>query len=467
MVNFFKYTDPLRIITLLLILLVLRIPFYLTDIPVTYQELDWMLIGEKLADGFILYKDVWTNLEPLSGIVYSFLIGLFGKSLGALRVTGTILIYLQAVFFNYMCNRMVLYNEKSSFPGLFYILFSCLFIDFYSLPPVLLSLTFILPAIYLTIIQIKFKTSDEGLLYLGILIAIASLFYLPNLILFPFFLLVLLLFTSLSFRKVLLASTGFLLPMSILAMYHMFSDSFEELIHNLFLSILTLPAINYSSYSVFLAITALPFLLLLIAFVILNNRSGYINFQFNCIKSMLILLVGGICTIFISRAVSPSQLYILVPIFAFFSAHVFLLATGKILPNLFFWLTILYIPVFNIIFLTKQHSHEIREKLFTGPIPSKYEASIAGKKILVVGNEPAFYLNSSLATPYYNWNLAKRHFNDFDNMKHIAALYLNFKKDLPEVIIDRENRMEKIFYRIPVLAEEYYKSGELYILKTK
>lgn len=468
MVNFFKYTDPLRIISLLFILLILRIPFYLTDIPVTYQELEWMLIGEKLSAGFTLYKDVWTNLEPLSGTVYSFLTGIFGKSLSALRISGTILVYLQAVFFNYMCNRMALYNEKSSFPGLFYILFSCLFIDFYSLPPVLLSLTFILPAIYLTIIQVKFKTSDEGLLYLGVLIAVSSLFYFPNMILFPFFLFVLLLFTSLSFRKILLTSTGFLLPLSVLSLYHLFSDSFEELNHNLFLSFFALPVTTYSSYTVFLIVAALPLLLLFIAFVVLNNRSGYINFQFNGIKSMLILLVGGTCTILISRTISPSQLYILVPIFAFFSAHIFLLATGKILPKLFFWFTILCIPALNGVFLNN-YSSELRESLYVGPVPAEYEAVITGKKILVVGHDPGLYLNSSLATPYYNWSLAERHFGDFGNMKHLSALYLNFKKDLPYVIIDRENKMEKIFFHIPILEKEYQKSGKepIYILKEK
>lgn len=466
MVNFFKYTDPLRIISLLILLIIFRLPFYIAGIPLTYPELDWLTIGEKLADGFTLYRDVWTSLEPLSAIVYSSLITLTGKSALTLRVSGTILVYLQAIFFNYMCNRMSLYNEKSSYPALFYILFSCLFLDFYSLPPVLLSLTFLLPAIYLTIIQIKYKTSDEGLLYLGLFLSLTALCYAASVILLPFFIFILLLFTTLSFRKVLLTLTGFLLPLCVLCLYHVYIGSFEDLIYNLFLSLTTLPTTHYTSYTLLFQVASLPLTLLLISFIAFSNRSGYINFQFNGVKSMLIILLGGICAILISHVVSPSLLYILVPSFAFFSAHVFLLISGKIIPNILLWLSLLATPFMNLIALN-QKSPDTLKTLYLQPAADEPEITMEGKKVLVVGDEPAFYLRSKLATPYYDWELSKRHFNDFDNMKNIAALHRNFRKDLPEVIIDKENRMEQIFYRIPVLAKEYRKLDKkpVYLLK--
>lgn len=92
---------------------------------------------------------------------------------------------------------------------------------------------------------------------------------------------------------------------------------------------------------------------------------------------------------------------------------------------------------------------------------------IANKKLLVIGEDMDYYKNNSLATPYLDWRLAKRELSDLNNYENVSNIYENFRKDLPDIIIDEKKVMGNIFNRIPFLKESYLRVGKTDIYTRK
>lgn len=469
MVNFFKYSGPVRYTFLLILLLLLRVPFFVKGFPLLYPELEWMIAGEKLAEGFTLYKDLWISLEPFSAFTYYAMVGLFGKHLFIFHLLGTALVFVQALLFNYMCNRMSIYNERSTFPGLFYILFSSIFVDFFTLSPVLMAMTFVLLAFYVIIIQVKYKTSQEGMLYLGLFTSIGFLFYLPILVLLPFFVVIISVFSTLSFRKFLLILIGFLLPIILVTTYYFILNSAEDLWQNLFVAFLHEDRNTYVPIAGIVLPLILPVALLLTSFVVLSGRTNYVNFQFNIIKMFLLLLIAGGLTVLFTRDFITYQLYLLIPVLSFFSAHIFVLVRKKLPLLIGFWAIIILVPVINAA-MTYDSSGQYLAMMKVDEAAESFTPDLSGRKILVLGHkEPSLYKNSSLATPYYSWDLSKRHLLHTNNMNNLAKIYKNFQNDLPEIIIDPQHVMDTVFYRIPILEKKYKKleGKPVYLIKSE
>jgi hypothetical protein len=70
-----------------------------------------------------------------------------------------------------------------------------------------------------------------------------------------------------------------------------------------------------------------------------------------------------------------------------------------------------------------------------------------------------------LATPYLDWELSQAHFAYLDSYASMIAIYKNFEKDLPEIIIDETGFAEKLFAKISILHKSYTKQGKFYFLK--
>jgi hypothetical protein len=468
LVIFFKYTDSLRIALLFIVLLLLRIPFLYLGFPLTLPELEWLTVGEKLANGFMLYRDLWVRLEPFSAYTYFILVSVFGKSVIALRICSLLLVYLQAIYFNYLCNRLSLYNEKSTYPALFYIVFSTLFIDFLSLPPVLLALTFLLFAFHSCILQIKFKPSNTGILYLGVFLAIATLFYQPILVFIPIFIFSMLLFTTLNFRRFVLMFIGFSIPYLFFILYYFIFDSLDKLIDILPTGLDMFSSINYISISSIFPILILPIIVILASLIEIASRSNYINFQYSIFKFMLLGLLAALGTVFLSDTFSAFNFFIFVPFIAYFSSHFFLLNKKSLFLKISFWVIIVLTPGLTA-FYRFYESGKYIDALIVKNTEKTYPINLKNKKLLLLGTDPAAYYNARLATPYYQWELAKYRFSTLNSMESLSEIYKDFNKDMPEVIIDQKGIIPQVFYRIPLLEKKYRKLEEhpVYILENQ
>ena len=95
-------------------------------------------------------------------------------------------------------------------------------------------------------------------------------------------------------------------------------------------------------------------------------------------------------------------------------------------------------------------------------------SGLKDKKIWVTGDSISYYLNAKVSSKYLNWEVSRI---DFDNTKEFVAIESirkSFHKEMPEIIIDQNRIMPKIFKRIPSLATHYQeqKTG-YYILNRK
>ena len=122
LIQFFKINDPLRIAYFFLIGLIIRSIAIIWVIPMLNPEFQWMLVGEKLAEGFILYNGLEDHIPVLSGFFYWLMSELFGRSHLAHLILSSVLVFFQAVIFNLAINKSDLFNEKTYVPGLLYII---------------------------------------------------------------------------------------------------------------------------------------------------------------------------------------------------------------------------------------------------------------------------------------------------------------------------------------------------------
>ncbi len=182
----------------------------------TVQELNFMLVGEKIADGAAMYSQVWETTAPLSAMVYGALDLIFGRSQVAYIIGAWLLICIQVFFFNRLVLSNKVYNENTYIPGLIYGILASLNPDFFSLTPVLMATTFLLPALNNIFSHIEVRAKrDEQILYIGLYVGLAYLFYLPMVIIGLGVLVVFVLFTGTVTRRYLMLIYGLLLPLDI------------------------------------------------------------------------------------------------------------------------------------------------------------------------------------------------------------------------------------------------------------
>ena len=76
-------------------LLAIRLPFLLNEGLLQAAELKWLLLGQKMGEGNLLYADIWDNTAPLAAGVYWLLDVLFGRSAMAHHVVSLLLVWVQ------------------------------------------------------------------------------------------------------------------------------------------------------------------------------------------------------------------------------------------------------------------------------------------------------------------------------------------------------------------------------------
>ena len=138
MLSFFRINDPYRLAFVLVLLLIFRLPFIIYGIPLTLPELKWMLVGEAMANGKMLYRDIWENIGPLSAFIYQSVDFLFGRSQLAYQLISLILVFIQAVIFNRLLLINKAYNENSYVPALIYTICMSMTFEFLTLSPILI-----------------------------------------------------------------------------------------------------------------------------------------------------------------------------------------------------------------------------------------------------------------------------------------------------------------------------------------
>ena len=196
MLNFFKINDPSRLIVIFLGLLSLRVLLTFQGLSLTLFELKWLLLGQRSAEGFSMYEEIFDYTGPLSVFFYRIIDNVFGKSQQAHHIISTIWLFLNAIIFNSLLRRNKNFSENSDLPALFFVLFAASIPDFMALSPQMMSMTFILLGFYNILERIANEDTDDLFLYAGIYLGIATLFYPPAGVFFFVFLISFFLFST-------------------------------------------------------------------------------------------------------------------------------------------------------------------------------------------------------------------------------------------------------------------------------
>jgi hypothetical protein len=250
-------------------------------------------------------------------------------------------------------------------------------------------------------------------------------------------------------------------------MYFYWFDALDKFYSNFLFANIFAPAGKYIDLTDFLIIAALPTVYLIFSFFKLFEATRYTSIQVRYQQIIFFMLVtAAVSWIFVNKRM-PYQLIIFVPFAAFFLSHYFLLMQRKIFAESLFFIFLCYIFVTSLgsVYQIIVPSFVNYESLLVHDTP--YEERVKNKKILVLGDDLQHYKNASLATPYLNWKLAKFHFDDPFYYDNLTDIFVNFKKDLPEVIIDENGAFKNIINSIPSLRELYQEqdTSNIFILK--
>jgi hypothetical protein len=144
LLSFFRVNARYQTISLVVFFLLLRLPFFLGGAPLLIPELSWMLVGEQMGRGFMLYRDVWDNVSPFSGLTYWLIDSIFGRTQWVYQLAAMAVSIIQLLYFNYVIHSREVFPERTFLPGALYALFLNISFDMGTLSPMLLATTFLL-----------------------------------------------------------------------------------------------------------------------------------------------------------------------------------------------------------------------------------------------------------------------------------------------------------------------------------
>lgn len=432
----------------------MRMPVYLVGLPELIPELQWMLVGEQINKGFVMYSEIWDNTAPLSALVYAGLDKVFGRSQTVYQLAALAVASFQVIYFNVMINNRDVLTKRNYVPGLIYVLFLNISFDCCTLSPVLMATTFVLMSFGTMVRQISRLQSTDEVFEIGFLIGLASLFYPPACFFILWAMASLVFFSGATIRQYSLSVFGFLFPLLLTALFFYLDGTYSAFSRNFISSVFQIRQYNLNDFKSLFVTLLIPFALGILGFLRLVNTFGFNNFQVRCQQVMMLWAIAGILSIGLMPFLAPMQFIIFVPALAFFTINFFNTFKKQWLAEIIFLgvLGAILLIHYQAVYATGSEGFVQLKNLKLG---KNQDGKIKNKRVLVLGDGMEEYKNNYAATPYLNWNLAKYELENLDNYDNVISILRNFEKDSPDIIIDKVNLAPKLFKRIPALERRY------------
>jgi hypothetical protein len=459
LLGYFRINDPYRLVIIFFLVMLLRLPYLISSEWLSIPELRWLLVGETLNEGDLLYVDILDDIGPLSAYVYSVLNFLFGRSQLAIQIFGLILFCFQVFYINHLALKHKMYNENNYLPALFYGILGLSSFNLITLSPIMMGLTFILFSLngLLTQIESRNKT-DANLINIGIFTGLALLFYIPFFWMLLVHMIILLFFTNTLGRRYLLMIYGVLVPVSIIWLIYIWQGETKAFYANYFFSIFAGNAENLLGKNTLLILFGFTILLYLISSIKILNGLGFNIFQVRIQKTMFFvsLVILGIWFLYSNQ--SGEEMIMFLPWVAFFLSHFFLSIRNRLKRELTF-----FIYMFSIIALYLGftfHLFSLDQLIKFSPALIKIENTseqpiYANQKILVLGTDIQPYYFGKVSTPYFNWEISKKELENLNYYDNLEQIDRKIRSDMPDYIIDQVGLAPRIFERIPLLGKEF------------
>lgn len=434
--------------------------FLTADLPLLSNELEWMLIGQKLNEGLHLYNEVLTQIGPLSSYFYQLVDASFGNKQLVYEIIAGVVVYIQILLFNFMVNKRNLFNEKNYIPALLYLVLMSISFDLMKLSPSLLANTFVIMGVNSVLSQIEKRDGvGDDIFESGLFFGIATLFHHPAFVFILWALLVLFLYTGINIRQSFMVLLAFLLPLLFMYLLFYFNGKDIDFVNIWLLNFNSFVRLTLLNIRDILIVYTLPVMLSFFGIVKVLRGHRYNSFQNRSHQALLIFGVFALVSFLLSGKYLPSNLvYFIIPL-AFYCAGFFIHSKRVFLPEMLFLVSfgivvlISFLGAKNILGFSTNLLSDYRVD------ESKTKMDYRGKRIFITGRNIDAYYSNYMATGYLSWNLARKDFENPNNYLSISNIYNNFTKDMPDVIIDEENVMPKVFENIPDLAKKYKKTG--------
>ncbi|GAB3824884.1 hypothetical protein GCM10028895_33830 [Pontibacter rugosus] len=328
MISYFRSILPSRLILLILLFLGLQLPLILLGIPGTTPELLQMLVGERLGDGYSMYREIYDNTAPLTALVLWLLDLMAGRSFLAYRLTAMGLLLLQALLFNYNLNRHNVYVSNNYLPALLYLLLGSLSFEYNMLTPLLIGNTFIILSVPY-IITLSREGYDNNRLFVGgFMLGLAAMSYLPLALFLVVGAFAVLFFAASTFRSMMLMFCGFAFPYAMLLTYYFYTNTVPEFMELHLLRPWQLQVAFLRPPTDVAILMSIPALLLLLSLFSAASLPQRLVFQVKFQQLMWVWLIVSLLVIFTRDEISLGTFVLVLPPIAYFSQF-FLPLTAK------------------------------------------------------------------------------------------------------------------------------------------
>jgi hypothetical protein len=411
----------------------------------------WMVLGERLSEGHLLYVDVIDDTGALSAGVFTGLHLLFGRSEIAYFLLGKIFVLFQIYYWNSTLIKYRVFDENTYFPA---IVMAALFhfsFDLMYLSPTLLGSTFLLLAFGQlfshTVLQ---KESSESTLLIGIYGGLATGFHWNFVFFLPFLIFTGLSISSFTVRQLFLSIMGFLLPILLILVFYFWNDGLEQALQ-VWPIVFTYPNYGYQPYLSWLAPGIFPLLLALAGYFIGSFFRGATINQQKQRQLILIWLLFSAGLFFLVKNTASYQLVVFLPAMSYFITQFFLHFNWTLLLRPAFFGLVLALPVWGMSYWKERTKVDT-----TYFVAAPFEKDqLIQKGLMVLEENPSPYLTHSLDGPFLNFHMSESYLKQEKNLQQKAQVFQMIRRQQPEQVYDKEGLFKALLEELPALKEFY------------
>jgi hypothetical protein len=411
----------------------------------------WMVLGERLSEGQLLYVDVIDDTGALSAGVFTGLHLLFGRSEIAYLLLGKIFVLFQIYYWNSTLIKYRVFDENTYLPA---IVMAALFhfsFDLMYLSPTLLGSTFLLLAFGQlfshTVLQ---KESSESTLLIGIYGGLATGFHWNFVFFLPFLIFTGLSISSFTVRQLFLSIMGFLLPILLILVFYFWKDGLEQALQ-VWPIVFTYPNYGYQPYLSWLAPGVFPIVLALAGYFIGSFFRGATINQQKQRQLILIWLLFSAGLFFLVKNTASYQLVVFLPAMSYFITQFFLHFNWTLLLRPAFFGLVLALPIWGMKYW--QERTKVDTTYFvTAPIE---KGQLIQKGLMVLEENPSPYLTHSLDGPFLNFHMSESYLKQGKNLQQKAQVFQMIRRQQPEQVYDKEGLFKALLEELPALKEFY------------
>lgn len=421
-----------------------------SDFPITAPQLGWMLLGQRLGDGYFLYQDIIDDNGPLSAGFFLFLDWIFGRNVMAYELVGRGFIMFQVIYWNFTLIRYRVFDENTYLPAMVLLALFHLSFDLLGLTPALLGSTFLLLALNQLFSQtVLQKDSSESTLLIGIYGGLATGFHPIYIVFLPFMIFAGIAISGFSFRQLVLSLAGYLLPLLLISVFYYWNEGLDEAIQIWPLIFLS-EKYHYQPYSLWLGLAAIPLSLALLGFLVSSIFRGATINQQKQRQIMLIWMIFAGIGIFFAKRQATYQWVSLLPMLSYLITSFLIYTKKSVLVRVSFSVLIFLLPLGC--WWVMRSQPELNEQYF---VDQKSGQENYPDGVMILGDRLNGYLNSRFTGPFLNFHLSKLFLEQERNLTQRAKLFTMIHSQKPPVILDPEGVFERLLEDYPELEREY------------